>query len=48
MFLPNAQRYTIAQFCNRQDANDHLRAMRRFVPNQQFEIVFEPPPDDSF
>jgi hypothetical protein len=43
IFLPNAQRRTIAQFCNRQDADDYLRAIQRYVPNQHFEVAFEPP-----
>ena len=42
MFLPNAQRHTLAQFCHRQDANDYLRAIR-YVPDKHFEVVFEPP-----
>lgn len=41
--LPNAQRYTIARFYNRQDATDHLRVLNRFMPAAEFEIVFEIP-----
>lgn len=40
--LPDAKQRTIARFCNRQDAEDHLRVLRRFVPNTQFEIIFNP------
>lgn len=41
--LPNAQRYTVARFYNRQDAYDHLRVLNRFMPAAEFEIVFEIP-----
>ncbi len=37
------QRHVVARFRNRQDADDHLRAIRRYMPKGQFEIVFEPP-----
>ncbi|MGB3613432.1 MAG: hypothetical protein WBA10_06510 [Elainellaceae cyanobacterium] len=37
------QRHTVARFRNRQDADDHLRAIRRYMPNARFEIMFEPP-----
>ena len=37
------QRHTVARFRNRQDADDHLRAIRRYMPRAQFEVVFEPP-----
>ncbi|GET40626.1 hypothetical protein [Microseira wollei] len=46
--LPDARQRTIARFCNRQDAEDHLRVLRRFVPSAQFEIVFNPPEPASF
>jgi hypothetical protein len=39
--LPNAQRYTVARFYNRQDAHDHLRVLNRFMPAAEFEIVFD-------
>lgn len=39
--LPDARNHTVARFCNRQDADDHLRALRRFVRSGIFEIVFE-------
>lgn len=38
-----AQRHTVARFQHRRDAEDHVRVMRRFVPNQTFEVVFDPP-----
>ncbi|MFB2975330.1 hypothetical protein [Microseira sp. BLCC-F43] len=41
--LPDARQRTIGRFCNRQDAEDHIRVLRRFVPGAQFEIVFNPP-----
>jgi hypothetical protein len=39
--LPNAQRYTVARFFNRQDAHDHLKILNRFMPAAEFEIVFD-------
>jgi hypothetical protein len=41
--LPNAQRYTVARFFNRQDANDHKRVLNRFMPVAEFEVVFDVP-----
>ncbi|MFB2975328.1 hypothetical protein [Microseira sp. BLCC-F43] len=41
--LPDARQRTIGRFCNRQDAEDHLRVLRRFVPSAKFEIIFNPP-----
>ncbi|MBN3879592.1 MULTISPECIES: hypothetical protein [unclassified Nostoc] len=41
--LPTTKTYTIARFFNRQDADDHLKLLRRFVPKAVFEIIFEPP-----
>lgn len=46
--LPNAQRYTVARFFNRQDAEDHKRTLHRFMPAAEFEVVFEAPVDDYF
>lgn len=43
--LPDARNHTVARFCNRQDADDHLRALRRFVRSGIFEIVFDRPGD---
>jgi putative acetyltransferase len=40
--LPDARHYTVARFRNRQDANDHLRLLRRFIPAAKFEIIFAP------
>ncbi len=40
--LPKAQRYVVARFRNRQDADDHLRVLQRFIPAATFEIVFDP------
>ena len=41
--LPNAQNHTVARFCNRQDADDHLRALRKFVRSGVFEVMFDRP-----
>ena len=40
--LPDARHYSVARFRNRQDANDHLRLLRRFIPAAEFEIIFAP------
>jgi len=37
--LPNAERYTIARFVNRQDADDRRRALCRFIRGGVFEVV---------
>lgn len=39
--LPNAQNRTIARFHNRQDAEDHLRVLQRFIPKGKFTVVFD-------
>jgi hypothetical protein len=39
--LPDARRYPVARFFNRQDAQDHLRVLNRFMPAAEFEIVFD-------
>jgi hypothetical protein len=41
--LPNARRYTVARFFNRQDAEDHRRFLNRFMPASEFEILFDVP-----
>jgi putative acetyltransferase len=40
--LPSAKAYIVARFRNRQDADDHLRVLYRFIPSAIFEIVFDP------
>jgi hypothetical protein len=41
--LPDARRYTVARFFNRQDAEDHLRFLTRFIPAAKFELIFDVP-----
>lgn len=41
--LPNARRYTVARFFNRQDAEDHVRFLNRFMPASEFEVLFDVP-----
>jgi hypothetical protein len=41
--LPDLQRYTVARFANRQDAQDHVRFLHRFMPAADFEVVFDVP-----
>jgi hypothetical protein len=38
------QRRTIARFRRRNDADAHLRAMRRLSPSAQYIVVFDPAP----
>ena len=45
--LPKAQHYTVACFRNRQDADDYLRVLRRFIPVAEFEIIFASPDKDE-
>lgn len=47
LFSDAAQRHTVARFQHRRDAEDHVRVMRRFVPNQTFEVVFDPPDETA-
>ncbi|MBD2015274.1 hypothetical protein H6F96_15005 [Microcoleus sp. FACHB-53] len=41
--LPDARRYTVARFRNRQDAEDHLRFLKRYIPAAGFEVLFDVP-----
>ena len=41
--LPDLRRYTVARFFNRQDAEDHLRFLHRFIPAASFEVIFDVP-----
>ena len=41
--LPDARRYTVARFFNRQDAEDHRRFLNRFMPAAEFEVLFDIP-----
>ncbi len=43
--LPDARNHIVARFCNRQDADDHLRALCKFVRSGIFEIMFDRPGD---
>jgi len=40
--LPKCQRYIVARYRNRQDADDSLRLLRRFIPKAVFELIFDP------
>jgi hypothetical protein len=37
----------IARFANRQDAEDDLRFLRRFIPQAAFPMMFEPPEPET-
>jgi hypothetical protein len=41
--LPDARRYTVARFVNRQDAEDHRRFLNRVIPTAEFEVFFDVP-----
>ena len=41
--LLDARRYTVARFRNRQDAEDHLRFLNRYIPAAEFEVFFDVP-----
>ena len=41
--LPDVRRYTVARFANRQDAQDHVRFLHRFMPAASFEVIFDVP-----
>lgn len=41
--LPDARRYTVARFYNRQDAQDHQRFLNRFMPAAEFVVLFDVP-----
>jgi hypothetical protein len=41
--LPEARRYTVARFFNRQDAEDHRRFLNRFMPAAEFEVLLDVP-----
>ena len=45
--LPSAKAYIVARFRNRQDADDHLRVLYRFIPSATFEIVFDIPDEEE-
>ncbi|HAA30581.1 MAG TPA: hypothetical protein DCE56_26460 [Cyanobacteria bacterium UBA8553] len=42
--LPNAQRYVVARFYSRSEADNHKRFLSRFMPAAEFEVVFDAPP----
>jgi len=39
--LPNLQRLTVARFRRRNDAEEHLRIIKRLLPQVEFAIAFE-------
>lgn len=41
--LPNAQRYVVARFYLRSEAENHQRLLNRFMPAAEFEVVFDAP-----
>jgi len=41
--LPKMQRIIIARFRKRNDAEDHLRILKRLNPTITYELLFDPP-----
>lgn len=41
--LPNMQRITVARFRRRNDALDHLQALRQLIPNADMTVMFDAP-----
>ncbi|AOY81839.1 SPOR domain-containing protein [Moorena producens JHB] len=39
--LPKMQRVVVGRFRNRSDAEGHLKALKRLMPDAQFVIVFD-------
>jgi hypothetical protein len=39
--LPNCQRVIVARFRKRNDADDHLRVLKRLVKMRTFVIIFD-------
>ncbi|MGF1567273.1 MAG: hypothetical protein ACFCVD_04255 [Nodosilinea sp.] len=42
--LPHMQRRTVARFRRRNDADAHLKALRRLSPSAQYTVMFDPAP----
>lgn len=47
MKLPGSQNRMIAAFYHRQDAEDHLRSLRRHAPSSSFDLVFVSPDETN-
>jgi len=45
--LPHMQRRIVARFRRRNDADAHLKAMRRLSPSAQYTVMFDPAPSGS-
>jgi len=39
--LPNAQRYVVARLSSRVEAEHHQRFLHRFIPDVEFEVIFD-------
>jgi len=39
--LPNMQRMVVRRFRNRSDAEGHLQALKRLMPDEKFIIIFD-------
>ncbi len=45
--LPNMQRLVVARCRRRNDAEEHLRVLRRLVPKANYALVFDPALDQQ-
>lgn len=43
--LPNLQNPIVARFRRRNDAEAHLQILQRLMPNAEFSIIFDVPPE---
>ncbi|MBD1871670.1 hypothetical protein H6F95_31090 [Cyanobacteria bacterium FACHB-471] len=45
--LPHMQRITIRRFRRESDADGYLKALRRYVPEGKFVLLFDPPSSEA-
>lgn len=45
--LPNSQRLVVGRLRRRNDAEEHLRLLKRMVPNSDYSIIFDPMLDSA-
>ncbi|MBW4543625.1 MAG: hypothetical protein KME25_04125 [Symplocastrum torsivum CPER-KK1] len=45
--LPNSQRLVVGRSRRRNDAEEHLRLLKRMVPNSDYSIIFDPMLDNA-
>lgn len=45
--LPNAQRIVVGRLRRRNDAEEHLRLLKRMTPTADYSLIFDPMPDSA-